>query len=1027
MTDVREATDDLLAEKPHLESELREVLAVDADAEGWTFDEVPVDSGTFGELVSRGVVVDDGDEYEVADPRAVQASLDGETDDEAGAVPDDGLPSPSLSGVSAWLPSVSRVEAGALAGALAFVALMRTYIFPSVFRGEYVVLPSNDPYYYRYWVEQLASEATGVFDFSVLSGLPNAVAQGEPLMVGTLWWVTNLLGGADVAGAVLAWYPAVAAVVTAALVYVLAVRVTGDPRVGVASVLLLAVVPSFAYRTGLGFADHHAFDYPWLVLTAVALAGLARVDRDDLSTLGPWLAAGVLGFAVTGQVLAWEAGPLLVGAIGVYVAVRAVADVRADRSPLTAAAPILAGLALAAVFTHLAHVRFGWHADVVAYAPVLLLVGVAGVALLGELVRRARMPAFVLGAAEVAGGLGGLALIFTFLPSYASVLNDRLDFLLFRGGIAENQSIFAGGPQGFFLGPILELGLVWFLGLPVLAFATLRVYRRDHPTWLVLVTYGWYFLLLASLQRRFVGEFSAFVAVAAGWGFVALAAKLDVARPLPFGQTGEGRAPGGRPRTDGRPTADGGPGQDGGSATGTDRSLRLPSRSTASALAVMFLLVASVGGVQTAVRNEQVKIDDERFQAATWMDGDADDRALEYPDDYVFSQWGRNRMYNYFVNGESRTYGFAEANYEAFLSDTDTETWYERLRDRPTGFVVTKNVETEGEVSPVTNYATLHQRYGSSGPNDADGAAHFRAVYASDDESVKAFTPVPGATITGKAQPNTNLTTSTEVDIEGGSFTYERAVSTNEFGIYEFTVPYSGSYDIGDRTVEVSEDDVSSGEQVNFLGDSGAYWPFESSDDDTAYDIWSGNHMNVGSGEWVEGHNRSAIALNQSDSLRADASPSIDGNESATLSTWFRAEEGVDYENDVKYPRIALKGEPTAFENTTGYQISMSRGTLLGGLGDGPGAAIVRGPRVDDGEWHHAVLTWNGSTVTLYLDGTVVGRAQWSGDVGNDDPFSVGQSFPGAIDDLRIYERPLSTDEVTDLYSNNGNVTKTDQ
>ncbi|MFC7082348.1 hypothetical protein [Halorussus caseinilyticus] len=469
MNSVREATDDLLADRPGLESDLRELLAVDADADGWAFDDVPLDSGTFGELVSRDIVAKDGDEYEVADPEAVRASLDGETPPgtESADESDDSSSLSSASGVSLSLPS--RTETGALGVALAFVFLMRTYVFPSVFRGEYVVLPSNDPYYYRYWVERLSAEATGAFDFSVLSGLPIEVAKGEPLMVGALWWLTNLLGGADAAGFVLAWYPVVSALVVAALVYALAVRVTDDRRVALASVGVLAVIPAFAYRTGLGFADHHAFDYPWLALTALSLAWVADVDRERLSAVRPWVAAGVLGVAVAGQVMAWEAGPLLIGALGAYVAVRAAADVRADRSPLVASAPILVGLAVASVLSHLAHAGFGWHTGVVAYSPALLLVGVLGVSLAGEAVRRAEMPAFVLGGAEVAGGLSGLVLLQVFLPSYAARLGERVGSLLFFSGAAETQSLFAGGALGLLLGPIFELGLAWFFALPVLA------------------------------------------------------------------------------------------------------------------------------------------------------------------------------------------------------------------------------------------------------------------------------------------------------------------------------------------------------------------------------------------------------------------------------------------------------------------------------------------------------------------------------------------------------------------------------
>jgi dolichyl-diphosphooligosaccharide--protein glycosyltransferase len=785
MTDVREATDDLLAEKPGLESDLLDVLAIDEDADGWTFDEVPLDSGAFGELVARNIVAKDDGEYEVADPQAVRASLDGDEKSVADSEFELGLPSISL-------PSVSRLEAGALGGALAFVLLMRTYIYPSVFRGEYVVLSSNDPYYYRYWVEQLSAEAVGVFDLSVLSGLPGAVAKGEPLMVATLWWVTNLLGGADASGVVLAWYPVVSAIIVAALVYAMAVQMTDDRRVGLASVAFLAVIPAFAYRTGLGFADHHAFDYPWLALTALALVWLADVEREDLGAPKPWLASGVLGVAVAGQVLAWEAGPLLIGAVGVYVAVRAIADVRADRSPLIVAAPVLAGLALTSVISHLAHTGFGWHSGVVAYSPMLLLVGVAGVALVGEAVRRAEMPGFMLGAAEVAGALGGLAIVFAFLPSYGERLSQRVDTLLFNSGPAETQSIFAGGPSGFFLGPILELGFAWVFALPMLVMASWRAYRRHRPAWLVVCTYGWYFLALAALQRRFVGELAPFFAMMAGYAFIVLLAKLDVIDLPAFSRDEENR---GRRRGD----------------SSTTRSLGLPDRSTISALAILLLFVTSAGAVQTGVRHEQVKITDDNFQAAAWIDSYSEERGLEYPENYVLSKWGRNRMFNYFVNGEARSYRFAENNYESFLSSQDPESEYRRLSDR-VGFVVTKNLNQN--VPQDFTYARLHHRFGSAGSNGAPGVGHYRAVYASGDGSVKVFELVPGANVTGTAASNETVTLSTQVEIEGASFEYTRRVETGPTGNFLVTVAHPGSYEVGNRTVTVREDAVRSGGNV---------------------------------------------------------------------------------------------------------------------------------------------------------------------------------------------------------------------
>ncbi|WP_435176457.1 STT3 domain-containing protein [Halorussus sp. AFM4] len=786
MTDVREAIDNLLTEKPDFESDLRELLAVDERQDGWSFDEVPLDSGTFGELVSRNIVAKDGDEYEIADPNAVRASLDGESSID-GDIRQSWNPSALLSSLS--FPSVSRTEAGALAGALAFVVLMRTYIFPSVFRGKYVVLSSNDPYYYRYWVERLAVEATGVFDLSVLSGLPGPVAKGEPLMVATLWWITNLFGGAGASGWVLAWYPVISAVVVAVLVYAMAVRVTGDRRVGLASVAFLAVIPAFAYRTGLGFADHHAFDYPWLALTALALVWLADVDRDDLSDVRTWVAAVVLGVAVWGQAMAWEAGPLLISAVGLYVAVQAIADVRADRSPLPRTAPILVGLALASVLSYLTHTGFGWHTDIVTYAPVLLLVGIVGVTFIAEAIRRAGMPASVLGVTEVAGALSGLVLLQIFLPGYWRKLTRRTSYLLFRAGPAETRSLFAGGPSGFFLGPILELGFAWVIALPVLALLSWRAYRRNQQGWLIVTTYGWYFLVLATFQRRFVGELAPFVAVLAGWGFVVLAAKLDVTH---------------MPTVDRERTI---------RATDGGRSIGLPSREAITALAILLLFVTSAGAAQTAVRHEQVKIGGDKFEAAVWMDSYAEERGWEYPENYVLSKWGRNRMYNYFVNGEARTYGYASRHYEAFLSSTNPKSKYRELHER-VGFVVTKQL-SQNRIPPETNYARLHQRFGSVGPNGASGAGHYRAVYASKDGSVKVFTLVPGANITGTAPANATLTVSTSVDIEGASFKYSRKVEAKPDDNFSVTVPYPGTYSVENQTVQVPESAVQNGSDVS--------------------------------------------------------------------------------------------------------------------------------------------------------------------------------------------------------------------
>lgn len=267
------APDDLLEERPDLADPLEAVLDVDQRQETWTFEDIPINSGPFGELVSRGVVEKNEGEYRVADPTAVRAALgygDGQT------VTNDLTPNITMPSVS--LQSVDRQTTTIVTAALALVALVRLHVFQSVYRDGQVILSGNDPYYYRYWVEQALASGPNPFDLSALATLPGAVQNGEPLLVATLWWVAELLGsGPEIAGHVLAWYPIVSAVLTAVLVYLLAVRVTDDRRVGVAAVLILALVP---------------FDAKDL-----------RRPRAIAWGLG-------LGVAVAGQVLAWEAGPL---------------------------------------------------------------------------------------------------------------------------------------------------------------------------------------------------------------------------------------------------------------------------------------------------------------------------------------------------------------------------------------------------------------------------------------------------------------------------------------------------------------------------------------------------------------------------------------------------------------------------------------------------------------------------------------------------------------------------------------------
>jgi len=365
--------------------------------------------------------------------------------------------------------------------------------FDAILRDGRVVLSGNDPYFYLYWTEELSRQSAGVIDRSALTAGSFGLLKSEPLLVAVLWVATELVGGVGRAPLVLAWYPVVAGVVTGVFTYLFATGLTGDERVGIASVVMLAVMPVLAFRSGLGFADHHAFDYVWLSMTAAGAVRSVRAAATREAATGPRVLAwtGLTGVAIAGQLLAWEAGPLLLVPVASYVPVAALIAVDRDESPGWTLAPLGVGLAVAAVLTGGAHLALDWQTGVVAATPALLLAGTVGVAAVGEVVHRVDdlpvSPVRALAAAEAAGVVLTFGLLTTVLAAYGDRLFGQLGRIGTDGSVVEANSLFGTGTFGW----LFLFGLLLFLGVPYMGFALLRATRgEDRHGWLLAGIYG---------------------------------------------------------------------------------------------------------------------------------------------------------------------------------------------------------------------------------------------------------------------------------------------------------------------------------------------------------------------------------------------------------------------------------------------------------------------------------------------------------------------------------------------------------
>ncbi|MEI5097568.1 sialidase family protein [Streptomyces sp. PmtG] len=139
-----------------------------------------------------------------------------------------------------------------------------------------------------------------------------------------------------------------------------------------------------------------------------------------------------------------------------------------------------------------------------------------------------------------------------------------------------------------------------------------------------------------------------------------------------------------------------------------------------------------------------------------------------------------------------------------------------------------------------------------------------------------------------------------------------------------------------------------------------------------------------------------------------------------TASLWFRytatsGEQPLLWMGGVgtTQPQVWLRAEPLN-NRVTGLITTRDGGAP-------PRSASLSAPGAhNDGEWHHVVLRRGGGQLTLFLDGTELTRQDVPGTVSRNAPFGVhvGQRmdsrahFSGAIDDVRVYRRALSDEEV---------------
>jgi hypothetical protein len=208
------------------------------------------------------------------------------------------------------------------------------------------------------------------------------------------------------------------------------------------------------------------------------------------------------------------------------------------------------------------------------------------------------------------------------------------------------------------------------------------------------------------------------------------------------------------------------------------------------------------------------------------------------------------------------------------------------------------------------------------------------------------------------------------------------------------------------------------------------YWKFNNDALDSSGQgndgILNGGILNT-TGRWNEAYN--FLGRSNSDTITLPTS-NFNTTDSFSVSVWFKYRDRGP-KNRVYHTIISRNPGGSGYQDNMNIWINNNTQNIQVRVGNTTNTFTVSGVNnLNDGLWHHALLTYNQSsnTTTLYEDGVSLGSAAPN----KMHQLSVSQSlivgewavynnwFNGTIDEIRIYNRTLLPAEVTELYLTKG-------
>jgi|GEM_PF-6614926 len=212
------------------------------------------------------------------------------------------------------------------------------------------------------------------------------------------------------------------------------------------------------------------------------------------------------------------------------------------------------------------------------------------------------------------------------------------------------------------------------------------------------------------------------------------------------------------------------------------------------------------------------------------------------------------------------------------------------------------------------------------------------------------------------------------------------------------------------------------------FADSGpiGYWKFDEGSGSTVADSSghsiSGTIRNFNENQWVDGKYGKALSFNVANYVDFGDVNSLEGLPAETITAWIKIN---DFSGSLsEFHTIVSKGRGEHLD-----LFVLQNGHVLGFVerGKQSNPMPLNGQTIlEQGKWYFVASVYDGSKISLYVNGNLDGstQAQLGETINNEKEFQIGKSntdnsyFNGVIDEVRIYNRALSADEIQKLYMN---------